>query len=71
METRLENVESGHRGLSADKLVADLKGMVERVENGAVNGAKATDKIIRENPYQSIGVAFGLGMLLGFVLWRK
>lgn len=40
------------------------------VSEKAIAGAKATDTAIRENPYQSLGVAFGIGALLGFLLSR-
>jgi len=40
-------------------------------EEKALQGAKATDKVIREHPYESIGVAFGVGVLLGVVLSRR
>jgi len=42
-----------------------------RLEEKAVAGAKATDKVIREHPYQSIGVAFGIGVLIGVLVARK
>jgi ElaB/YqjD/DUF883 family membrane-anchored ribosome-binding protein len=42
-----------------------------RLEARAKEGAKATDRVIRDNPYQTIGVAFGLGLLLGLVVRRK
>lgn len=42
-----------------------------RIKERAVDAAKATDKTIRENPYQSIGIAFGVGALVGFLLARK
>ena len=29
------------------------------------NGARATGKLIRHNPYQTAGIAFGVGLLLG------
>ena len=35
-----------------------------RIEEKAIEGAKATDRVIREHPYESIGVAFGVGLLL-------
>jgi len=41
------------------------------VQDRAVQGAKATDKAIRSNPYQAIGIAFGIGALLGFLLTRR
>lgn len=40
------------------------------VQDSAVSGAKATDHAIREHPYQSIGIAFGVGIVLG-LLWRR
>jgi ElaB/YqjD/DUF883 family membrane-anchored ribosome-binding protein len=42
-----------------------------RLEDKAVDSAKATDKVIREHPYQSIGAAFGLGLLIGVLVSRK
>ena len=33
--------------------------------------AKKADTVIREHPYESIGVAFGIGLLLGVVVARK
>jgi ElaB/YqjD/DUF883 family membrane-anchored ribosome-binding protein len=33
--------------------------------------ARATDKYVRENPWQFIGVAAGLGMLIGMMLGRR
>jgi ElaB/YqjD/DUF883 family membrane-anchored ribosome-binding protein len=41
------------------------------VQDRAVQGAKATDVCIRDHPYQAIGLAFGAGALLGFLLTRK
>jgi ElaB/YqjD/DUF883 family membrane-anchored ribosome-binding protein len=42
-----------------------------RVQDRAVESAKATDRAIRTHPYQSIGVAFGVGVLLGVLLSRR
>jgi ElaB/YqjD/DUF883 family membrane-anchored ribosome-binding protein len=41
------------------------------VQEKAVAGAKATDKVIRDHPYQSIGIALGIGTLIGFLLSRR
>lgn len=43
----------------------------QRMEEKAIEGAKAADRTIREHPYQSIGVAFGLGLLIGVLVTRK
>jgi ElaB/YqjD/DUF883 family membrane-anchored ribosome-binding protein len=43
----------------------------ERLEEKAVAGAKATDKVVRDHPYSSIGIAFGVGLLIGVLVTRK
>ena len=41
------------------------------VQKRALAGVKATDEVIRDHPYQSLGVAFGLGALLCLLLRRR
>jgi len=45
--------------------------MYENTRKKVVAGAKATDETIRENPYQSIAVALGVGVVLGVLLGRR
>jgi ElaB/YqjD/DUF883 family membrane-anchored ribosome-binding protein len=33
--------------------------------------AKKTDMVIREHPYESIGIAFGVGLLIGVLVSRR
>jgi ElaB/YqjD/DUF883 family membrane-anchored ribosome-binding protein len=47
------------------------KATCHRVEEKAVAAAKATDHVIREHPYESLGVAFGVGLLIGVLVARK
>ena len=42
-----------------------------RVREKAVEGIKAGDQVVRENPYQAIGIALGVGALLGFLIGRR
>jgi ElaB/YqjD/DUF883 family membrane-anchored ribosome-binding protein len=42
-----------------------LKAGCRQFESRAAVGARQADRVIREHPYQSISVAFGLGLLLG------
>lgn len=42
-----------------------------QLEEKAIAGAKATDRVIREHPYQSLGIAFGVGVLIGVLVGRK
>ena len=36
-----------------------------------VAGAKRTDEAIRENPYQALAIAAGVGLLVGVLLGRR
>lgn len=47
------------------------KAAYQRLEDKAIAGAKAADGVIREHPYQSIGIAFGVGVLIGVLVGRK
>jgi ElaB/YqjD/DUF883 family membrane-anchored ribosome-binding protein len=42
-----------------------------RVRERAVEGAKATDQAVHEHPYQAIGVALGVGALIGYLVARR
>ena len=42
-----------------------------KLQERTIAGAKATDRVIREHPYQSIGIAFGVGLLIGVLVNRK
>ncbi len=67
--------------IGEEKVVEARKRLVAALERGkevwndaqekAVAGAKATDKAIRDHPYQSIGIAFGGGALIGYLLSRR
>ena len=47
------------------------KATCQRLEDKTVAAAKATDRVIRDHPYESIGVAFGVGLLIGVLVARK
>ncbi|MEI7936200.1 MAG: hypothetical protein WCK27_05875 [Verrucomicrobiota bacterium] len=46
------------------------KEVCQRLQDETVVAAKSADKAVREHPYQAIGVAFGLGVLIGVVVTR-
>ncbi|HEY4128358.1 MAG TPA: DUF883 family protein [Gammaproteobacteria bacterium] len=48
------------------RLISVQKSVVDRTRAGA----KATDDYVRTNPWQSVAIAGGVGLLLGFVLTR-
>jgi ElaB/YqjD/DUF883 family membrane-anchored ribosome-binding protein len=41
-----------------------------RVKEKAVEGAKATDEVVRDHPYQATGIAFGVGVFIGCLASR-
>ena len=72
MESRIETgTTTENHGLSTDKVVEQLKQMIQRGEEKAVERAKAADRVIRDHPYQTVGLAFGLGLLIGLLARRK
>ncbi|MBI3852251.1 MAG: DUF883 domain-containing protein [Verrucomicrobia bacterium] len=42
-----------------------------RVRDKAVEGARAADQTVHEHPYQAIGIALGVGALIGYLLARR
>ena len=43
---------------------------LERAKVKAVEGAKVADQTIRENPYQAIAIAAGVGAIIGYLAAR-
>jgi ElaB/YqjD/DUF883 family membrane-anchored ribosome-binding protein len=61
-------------GEARKRLAAALENGKEiygRVREKAVEGAKAADQTVREHPYQAIGIALGVGALIGFLVARR
>ena len=61
-------------GEARKRLAAALENGKEiygRVREKAVEGAKVADQTVRENPYQAIGIALGVGAILGYLVARR
>ena len=43
----------------------------EEVMQKAAEHAKEADKVIRDHPYPSMGIAFGVGILIGVLVSRR
>jgi ElaB/YqjD/DUF883 family membrane-anchored ribosome-binding protein len=54
-----------------DSAKAQLKDLESVVKDKAIEGARETDRVIRDHPYESLGVAFGIGLLIGILINRK
>jgi ElaB/YqjD/DUF883 family membrane-anchored ribosome-binding protein len=73
MESRLESAPPANEvnTTTAEKIVSELKAIIQRAEEKAVERAKAADRVVRDHPYQTVGLAFGLGLLIGILARRK
>lgn len=84
IEDLMENVQSlltATAHVAEEKVVEARKQLTAALEKGketwdavqekAVASAKATDEVIRENPYKAIGVALGVGAIIGYLLRRR
>lgn len=80
--TEAETLVGDNAGDASDEVMGGLRARYEAMQerlsdlyDGArrkiVAGAKYTDTAIRENPYQSVAVAAGVGLLVGVLLGRR
>jgi ElaB/YqjD/DUF883 family membrane-anchored ribosome-binding protein len=53
------------------ELIEDAKEGIEYIEEKAVEGAKQVDEFVHENPYQAVGIAIGVGALIGYLIARR
>ena len=51
--------------------VERAKEVCQRLQDQTAAAARATDKSIREHPYQALGLALGLGVITGLLLARS
>lgn len=71
METRLVIPTNESRTQTMRGLVENLKTTAQRAGARAVERAKATDQVVRDHPYQTIGLAAGLAVLVGVLIGWK
>ena len=72
--TATADVAGDKVGEARERLAAALdsaKEIAGRVKQKAIEGAKATDQAVHEHPYQAIGIAFGVGALIGYFVARR
>ena len=48
-----------------------VKSRSEKIKEHALASARATDRLIRKHPYSSLGLVFGVGLLVGALLKRR
>ena len=64
-----EKVSEARKRLAA--ALDSAKEIAGCVRDKAVEGAQAADETVRECPYQAIGIALGVGALIGYLVARR
>src|SRR5207244_2164443 len=67
--TASDMAESGRQ--TARRLGDAWETTKNNIQEKAATSVKATDRVIRDHPYETIGIAFGIGVLLGVLINRK
>jgi ElaB/YqjD/DUF883 family membrane-anchored ribosome-binding protein len=68
--TRHVDNEQGELRAKLEAATEKAKVLYQRLQDKTTAAAKATDEAVREHPYQAIGVAFGVGVLIGVLAAR-
>jgi ElaB/YqjD/DUF883 family membrane-anchored ribosome-binding protein len=69
-DTAEEKVIEARKSLLA--VLDNGKDAFSRLQEKTVEGAKMADKVVRNHPYRSMGIALGIGALIGLLLtWRN
>ncbi len=63
--TEHQDSEKGQLRAKLEAATEKAKEVCQRLQEQTVAAAKATDKVVREHPYQAVGIAFGVGLLVG------
>jgi len=64
-----EKVSEARKRLTA--ALESCKELYGQARDKAVDGARATDQVVRENPYQVMGIALGIGAVIGYVIGSR
>ena len=65
-----KEMSEGSKAQLKDTL-AKAREKARKLETVLLSSARTTDRIMREYPYQTIGVAFGVGVLIGVLVNRR
>ena len=67
----LKDDEKSEIRAKLESAIEKTKDACKRLEDRTAAAAKAADKVVREHPYQAIGIGFALGLLIGVLARRK
>ena len=69
--TEREKAEQNSLRAKLEAATETAKEVCKNMQEQTVAAAKATDRAVREHPYQAIGIGFGLGLLIGVLVMRR
>jgi ElaB/YqjD/DUF883 family membrane-anchored ribosome-binding protein len=64
-----EKVSAARKRLAA--ALESGKEIYSRVRDKAAESARAADEVVHKHPYQAIGIALGVGALIGYLISRR
>ncbi len=70
IQEKASDVSERARNMSAAAMES-ARNAYQTSKEKVIAGAQATDTAIRDNPYTTLGIAFGVGILIGVLARRK
>ena len=71
MESTLDDIANQAQGQVTEQQMDECQSMLKAAQQKAVDSAKAADRFVRGYPYQAMGIALGLGVLVGILVRRR
>jgi ElaB/YqjD/DUF883 family membrane-anchored ribosome-binding protein len=64
------DTEQGEQKAKLEGAIEKAKEVCERLQTQTAAAARAAGNAVREHPYQAVGIAFGVGVLIGVLVMR-
>jgi len=66
------DAEDREQPAKVEGVIERAKEVCERLQTQTAAAARAAGKAVREHPYQAVGIAFGVGVLIGvLMMWSR
>jgi ElaB/YqjD/DUF883 family membrane-anchored ribosome-binding protein len=71
METRIPENPATEQNQATEEQIEQINSTLQRIKEYAAQQAKSADRLVRNYPYPSLGIAMGLGIIIGLLLGRR
>jgi ElaB/YqjD/DUF883 family membrane-anchored ribosome-binding protein len=66
------DTEQAEQKAKLEGVIERAKEVCERLQTQTAAAARAAGNAVREHPYQAVGIAFGVGVLIGvLMMWSR